>query len=349
MLHETPAQLTKERNMKAVRIGSPATVDHLQVVDLADPGQPAAGQIRVRIRASSLNFHDYGVVSGVLPAEAGRIPMADGAGVVEAVGDGVREFKPGDHVVSCFFPLWENGPAPIADFSTTPGDGVDGYAREAVVLPSHYFTHAPAGYSHAEAATLTTAGLTAWRALVVDGQLKAGSTVLVLGTGGVSIFGLQLAKAMGASVIATSSSDGKLAKLRELGADHTINYRENPEWGKQVRQLTGGRGVDHVIEVGGPGTLPQSITACRIGGHIALIGVLTGREGPVPTAHLMARQQRLQGLIVGSRHDQIEMIRALETTGIKPVIDSTFELDKLADAFRHEASGAHFGKICVAI
>ncbi|MPW08587.1 zinc-binding dehydrogenase [Paraburkholderia sp. CNPSo 3155] len=335
--------------MKAVRIGSPATVDSLQVVDLADPGQPGAGQIRVRIRASSLNYHDYGVVSGNLPAEAGRIPMADGAGVVEAVGAGVREFKPGDHVVSCFFPHWENGSPAIGDFSTTPGDGIDGYAREVVVLPSHYFTHAPAGYSHAEAATLTTAGLTAWRALVVDGQLKAGSSVLVLGTGGVSIFGLQMAKAMGASVIATSSSNAKLAKLRELGADHTINYRDNPEWGKEVRHITNGRGVDHVIEVGGPGTLPQSITACRIGGHIALIGVLTGRSGQVPTAHLMARQQRLQGLIVGSRQDQIDMVRALETTGIKPVIDSTFELAKLADAFRHEASGAHFGKICVAI
>ncbi|WP_454874127.1 zinc-dependent alcohol dehydrogenase family protein [Paraburkholderia xenovorans] len=335
--------------MKAVKIGSPATVANLQVVDIADPGQPGAGQIRVRIHANSLNFHDYGVVSGNLPAEAGRIPMADGAGVVEAVGAGVAEFKAGDHVVSCFFPFWENGPPAIGDFTTTPGDGVDGYAREAVVLPSHYFTHAPRGYSHAESATLTTAGLTAWRALVVDGQLKAGETVLVLGTGGVSIFALQIAKAMGAAVIATSSSETKLARLRGLGADHTINYRENPEWGKQVRALTGGRGVDHVIEVGGPGTLPQSITACRIGGHIALIGVLTGRAGPVPTAALMARQLRLQGLIVGSRQDQRDMIRALEVSGIKPVIDSTFALDKLGEAFAHEESGAHFGKICVTV
>ncbi|NPT38312.1 zinc-dependent alcohol dehydrogenase family protein [Paraburkholderia xenovorans] len=335
--------------MKAVKIGSPATVANLQVVDIADPGQPGAGQIRVRIHANSLNFHDYGVVSGNLPAEAGRIPMADGAGIVEAVGAGVAEFKAGDHVVSCFFPFWENGPPAIGDFTTTPGDGVDGYAREAVVLPSHYFTHAPRGYSHAESATLTTAGLTAWRALVVDGQLKAGQAVLVLGTGGVSIFALQIAKAMGAAVIATSSSETKLARLRGLGADHTINYRENPEWGEQVRALTGGRGVDHVIEVGGPGTLPQSITACRIGGHIALIGVLTGRAGPVPTAALMARQLRLQGLIVGSRQDQRDMIRALEVTGIKPVIDSTVALDKLGEAFAHEESGAHFGKICVTV
>ncbi|MGF6771649.1 NADPH:quinone reductase-like Zn-dependent oxidoreductase [Paraburkholderia sp. GAS199] len=335
--------------MKAVKVGSPATLKTLEVVDIADPGQPAAGQIRVRIHASSLNFHDYGVATGNLPTEAGRIPLADGAGVVEAVGPDVTRFKAGDHVVSCFFPFWENGPPAIADFSTTPGDGVDGYARETVVLPGHYFTLAPRGYSHAESATLTTAGLTAWRALIVDGQLKAGDSVLVLGTGGVSIFALQIARAMGASVIATSSSDAKLEKLRELGADHTINYRTEPEWGKQVRALTNGRGVDHVIEVGGPGTLPQSITACRIGGHLALIGVLTGRAGPVPTAALMARQQRLQGLIVGSRQDQQDMIRALEVTGIKPVIDSHFELAKLADAFAHEEAGAHFGKICVTI
>ncbi|MDE1184806.1 NAD(P)-dependent alcohol dehydrogenase [Paraburkholderia sp.] len=335
--------------MKAVQVGSPVTLDTLKLVDLPDPGQPNAGEIRVRIHANSLNFHDYAVVKGMIPTAQNRIPMADGAGVVEAVGAGVTAFKTGDHVVSCFFPFWENGPPPIADFSTTPGDGVDGYAREAVVLPAHWFTRAPNGYSHAEAATLTTAGLTAWRALVVDGQLKAGETVLLLGTGGVSIFALQMAKAMGASVIATSSSDAKLAKLRALGADHTINYKTNPEWGGAVLELTGGRGVDHVVEVGGPGTLPQSITACKIGGHIALIGVLTGRGGQVPTAALMAKHQRLQGLIVGSRHEQLEMIRALETTGIKPVIDSTFELANLADAFRHEEAGAHFGKICVSI
>lgn len=335
--------------MKVVKVGSPATLDNLKVFDLADPGQPAAGEIRVRIHANSVNFHDYAVVSGKIPTAEGRIPMADGAGIVEAVGEGVTEFKIGDHVASCFFPFWENGPPPIADFSNTPGDGIDGYAREVIVSPSHWFTRSPKGYSHVEAATLTTAGLTAWRALVVDGQLKAGDSVLVLGTGGVSIFALQLAKAMGASVIATSSSDAKLTRLRKLGADHTINYRQNPEWGGQVLEATGGRGVDHVVEVGGPGTLPQSITACRIGGHIALIGVLTGWGGPIPTATLMAKQQRLQGLIVGSRQDQLDMIRGLEATGIKPVIDSTFDLAKIGAAFAHEESGAHFGKICVTV
>ena len=209
------------------------------------------------------------------------------------------------------------------------------------------FTHAPRGWSHAEAATITTAGLTAWRALVVDGGLKAGDSVLVLGSGGVSIAALQIARMMGASVIATSSSDEKLERLRQLGADHTINYRQTPDWGKRVLELTAGRGVDQVVEVGGPGTLAQSITAVRVGGHIALIGVLTGRQGDVPTAVLMAKQVRLQGLIVGSRRHQQDYIRALEQSGVRPILDQRFPLDRLADAFRLQESGSHFGKIVV--
>jgi NADPH:quinone reductase-like Zn-dependent oxidoreductase len=332
-----------------MQLAKPGGLDNLKLVDLDDAAPPAAGEITVRIRASSLNFHDYAVVAGFIPTEDARIPMADGAGVVEAVGEGVDEFGVGDHVVSCFFPAWAGGPPTIGDFSRTPGDGIDGYAREEVTLPASWFTRAPAGYSHAEAATLTTAGLTAWRALVVDGGLKAGDSVLVLGTGGVSVFALQLARAMGATVIATSSSDAKLERARELGAAHTINYKSTAEWGKRVLELTDGRGVDHVVEVGGPGTLPQSIRACRIGGHIALIGVLTGRAGEVPTALLMAKQQRLQGLIVGSRQQQIDYVRALEATDLRPVIDKTFALADLVDAFRYEESGQHFGKICVNI
>ncbi|WP_043528183.1 zinc-dependent alcohol dehydrogenase family protein [Litchfieldella xinjiangensis] len=333
--------------MKVVTLKSPGGLDKLALSERESPGEPGPGEIRVRIHASSLNFHDYGVVSGAMPTEDGRIPMSDGAGSVEAVGEGVEEFKVGDSVVSTFFPYWLDGPARVGDFKTTPGDGLDGYAREQVVRPATWFTHAPKGYSHAEAATLTTAGLTAWRALVVDGNLKAGESVLALGTGGVSIFAVQLAKAMGAHVIATSSSDEKIEKLKQLGADETLNYKTEPEWGKRVKALTGGRGVDHIIEVGGPGTLPQSIDAVRIGGHISLIGVLTGRGGDIPTAKLMAKQARLQGLIVGSRTHQQEMVRGLESTGLRPVIDSTFGLDEIADAFRHEEAGRHFGKICL--
>lgn len=333
--------------MKVINVRKPGGLDRLELNDRPAPGDPGAGEILVRIHASSLNFHDYSVVSGVIPSDDDRIPMSDGAGVVEAIGEGVTEFAVGDSVVSTFFPTWLDGPARIGNFSTTPGDGMDGYARERVIRPTNWFTHAPAGFSHAEAATLTTAGLTAWRALVVEGGLKPGDTVLTLGTGGVSIFALQFAKLMGAQVIATSSSDEKIERLKQLGADHTINYKSHPHWGKLAKEMTDGRGVEHIVEVGGPGTLPQSIDAVRIGGHIALIGVLTGVSGDVPTAKLMAKQARLQGLIVGSRSQQQDMVRALSAGNLRPCIDCSFALEEIADAFRHEAAGRHFGKICL--
>jgi NADPH:quinone reductase-like Zn-dependent oxidoreductase len=324
---------------------SPGGLDRLELVEMPDPGAPGPGEIRVRVHASSLNYHDYGVVSGRMPTADGRIPMSDGAGVVDATGKGVTEFMAGDPVVVCFLPSWLEGPPPVSDFTTTPGDGVDGYAQEVVVRPATWFTRAHKSFSHAEAATLTTASLTAWRALVVNGGLKAGDVVLVLGTGGVSIFALRPAKAMTATVIATSSSDDKLERVRALGADHTINYRQHEDWGLRARDWTGGRGVDHVIEVGGPGTLAQSIAAVCIAGHIALIGVLTGRVGEVPTGALMAKQARLQGLIVGSRRQQIDFVRAIEATGLRPVVDRSFGQAEIADAFRYEESGAHFAKI----
>ena len=230
-----------------------------------------------------------------------------------------------------------------------PGDGIDGYAREEIVAPAGWFTRVPRGYSAAEAATLTCAGLTAWRALFADGSVKPGSTVLVQGTGGVSIFALQFAKAAGARVIATSSSDAKLERLRAMGADETINYKDVPAWGVKALELTGGAGVDCVVEIGGAGTLDQSMMATRVGGHVALIGVLAGCAGPVQTALLMAKNLRVQGLTVGSRAMQLDMIAAVEANGIRPVIDSHFPLADLADAFRHQASGSHFGKIVVDI
>lgn len=335
--------------MKAIQVKAPASLDTLTLVDLPDLGQPGPGQIRVRLRASSLNFHDFAVVTGMIPAADGRIPMSDGAGEVVAVGAGVSDYAVGDMVVSTFFPQWLDGTPPLTAFTGVPGDGIDGYACEEVLAAATSFTPVPKGYSAAEAATLTCAGLTAWRALVVDGQLKAGSTVLIQGTGGVSIFALQFAKAMGARVIATSSSDEKLARLKAMGADELINYKETPAWGAAALGLTGGKGVDHVVEIGGSGTLDQSMIATRIGGHIALIGVLAGFAGPVTTAILMARQLRVQGLTVGSRQHQLDMIDAININGIKPVIDRHFPLASLADAFRHQASGAHFGKIVIDI
>jgi NADPH:quinone reductase-like Zn-dependent oxidoreductase len=312
------------------------------------PGAPGRGEIRVRIRASSLNYHDYLVVVGGIPTPDGRIPMSDGAGEVTAVGEGVTEFAVGDAVVSTFFPNWLDGRAIPGGFAGVPGDGADGYAVEDVVAPVSAFTRAPAGWSHAEAATLTCAGLTAWRALVTEGGIKPGDTVLVQGTGGVSVFALQFAKAAGATVIATSSSDAKLERLKALGADHLINYRSVSDWGQAAAKLTGG-GVDHVVEVGGAGTLPESIAAARIGGHISLIGVLAGYAGPVPTVQLMAKQLRLIGITVGTRREQEDMVKAVEANGIRPVIDRHFPLAELGAAFRHQESGAHFGKIVVDI
>ncbi len=335
--------------MKAIQIQLPASLDTLKLVDLPEPAAPGAGEIQVRIRASSLNYHDFAVVTGMLPCADGRIPMSDGAGEVIAVGPGVTEYQVGDAVVSTFFPDWLDGTPPSTAFTRVPGDGLDGYAREIVTAPTTWFTRSPKGYSHAEAATLTCAGLTAWRALVVDGQIKAGAKVLVQGTGGVSVFALQFAKAMGATVIATSSSDAKLARMQALGADHLINYKTTPDWGAKVLELTGGRGVDHVVEVGGSGTLDQSMIAAKNGGHVALIGVLSGFGGPVATAMLMAKQLRVIGLTVGSRQQQLDMIEAIEANDIKPVLDQSFPLAQLADAFRHQAANAHFGKIIVDI
>lgn len=324
--------------------------DSGSIIDAGMPAAPSAGEITVRIHASSLNYHDYGVVKGPMaPKDESRIPMSDGAGEVTAVGADVAEFAVGDAVVSTFFPHWIDGVPTHEAFPTTPGDGVDGFAREYVTLPATAFTHAPKGWSHAEAATITTAGVTAWRALFVHGGLKPGQTVLTLGTGGVSIYALQLAVAAGARVICTSSSDAKLERLTALGAHAVINYRSEPKWGKRVRELTNGRGVDHVIEVGGPGTIDQSMLATAVGGHVALIGVLTGVQGDFPLRFALMRQQRLQGVLVGSRRDQQDFVTALENTGIRPVLDRHFPLESLIDAFRYEESGEHFGKICVDI
>lgn len=335
--------------MKAVRLRQPAALSQLINVDLPDPGPPGPGEIKIRLRASSLNYHDYVVVTGGIRVEDGRIPLSDGAGDVLAVGEGVTAFTPGDLVISTFFSDWQDGRPLEGIAGTVPGDSADGYARDLVVAPARCFTRAPAGYTHAEAATLPCAALTAWRALVVEGRIKAGETVLVQGSGGVSIFALQFAKAMGATVIATSSSDARLDRLRGLGADHVINYKTVEKWGTAARLWSGG-GIDHVVEVGGAGTLAQSIAAARPGGHISVIGVLSGHQAPIPTTLIMAKQLRLTGITVGTHRQQREMVRAIEATGVRPVIDAQrFALDGLADAFRLQEKGGHFGKIVIDI
>lgn len=336
--------------MQAIKLKTPGGLEHIYTDQSAEPSAPTANEIQVRIHAGSLNYHDYLVAAGMIPTEDDRILLSDGAGVVEAVGENVNEFKVGDHVVSCFYPQWESGPVirSAGHFHYTPGDGVDGLAAEVVTRDKSAFTLAPKGWTHAEAATITTAGLTAWRALVGESHLKAGDTLVTLGTGGVSIAALQLGKMLGARVIVTSSSDEKLEKAKALGADETINYRSTPEWGKVVNELTDGQGADHIVELGGPGTLAQSIEAIAVGGQISLIGVLTGFDGEVPTAQLMFKNACMQGMLVGSRAHQRDYVKALELNGIKPVIDKTFQYGQMAEAFEYQLTGSHFGKICVA-
>jgi NADPH:quinone reductase-like Zn-dependent oxidoreductase len=331
---------------KAIYVGIGGGYDKVYV-GKSEALPPKACEITVRIRANSLNYHDFAVVSGIWGPAEPRIPMADGAGEVTDIGEDVTEFAIGDHVVSTFFPTWQDGEPLINGFATTPGDGVDGYAREVVTAHTNAFTHAPKEWGHAEVATLTTAGLTAWRALMSDDSLKPGDTVLIQGTGGVSIFALQFAKMAGATVIATSSSDAKLEKLRNIGADHVINYKNTPNWGETALALTNGIGVDHIIEVGGPATLAQSMLAARVGGHISLIGILTGLGGDMSIVTALIKQLRLQGVLVGNRSQQHDMIKAINANKMRPVIDKHFALGDIVEAFRYQETNQHFGKICL--
>jgi NADPH:quinone reductase-like Zn-dependent oxidoreductase len=334
--------------MQTVTVRAPGGLDKLELKNQS-AAEPGVGELRVRNHASSLNFHDYCVAVGLLPTEDGRIPMSDGAGVIEAVGQGVSGFEVGDRVMSCFFPNWDDGRADsVSKLSGVPGDNVDGFAAEVVTMPAAAFTRMPSAYSYEQAATLPCAALTAWRALMVEARIRPGQTVLVQGSGGVSIFALQFARAAGCRVVATSSSGEKLERLRELGAEETINYKEVPNWGDQVQQITAGQGVDVIVEVGGSGTLAQSIRAIGMGGHISMIGVLSGFSGEVPTAELFQKNAVVSGITVGSRAHQLDMIEAIEANGIEPVIDRSFGLAELADAFRLQEAQQHFGKITLA-
>ncbi|GHD42254.1 zinc-dependent alcohol dehydrogenase family protein [Streptomyces galbus] len=331
--------------MKAVAINKPGTPAPFSIVELPDPGKPGPGEVRVRIHATTINYNDVLVIRNPNTL-AGHIPLADGAGVVEEVGEGVTDLAVGDTVFGRFFPQWLEGGPTTDNFHATPGMGLPGYAREIAVAPATQFERAPKGYTHAEAATLTVAGLTAWRALFSDGGIKPGDKVLILGTGGVAVFALQFAKLAGATTIVTSSSDAKLERVRQLGADHLVNYRTEPQWGDHVQRLTNG-GVDLVLEVGGPATLPQSIRAARIGGLVSLIGVLTGTLGEIPTGELNMKQVRVHGLVVGGQRQQRDMVRALDEATLRPVIDRTFRLDDLNDALEYFGSGAHLGKVVI--
>jgi NADPH:quinone reductase-like Zn-dependent oxidoreductase len=335
--------------MKVYEVRGSFGIENLAIVERPRP-LPGHGEVVVKVRAASVNYRDLLVVKGLynprLPLP--RIPFSDGAGEVIAVGSGVSRVKEGDRVAGIFMQKWLSGELTEAGVKSALGGEIDGMLAEYAVLPEEGVVHLPDHLSYEEAATLPCAAVTAWHAVIETG-VKPGDTVLVLGTGGVSVFALQFARLAGAQVIATSGSDAKIDKAIQLGAAQGINYKAVPDWGGKVRELTDGKGVDLVVEVGGAGTLPQSIKAVRIGGRISLIGVLTGNTGEVNPLPLVMKKVRLQGILVGSREMFESMNRAISKTRLSPVIDRVFPFEEVGEALRTMERGAHFGKICIRI
>ena len=334
--------------MKQIQLSKPGGLENLKLTDTENPS-PKDNEVLLKVHASSLNYHDLMVALGLIPTEDKRVPLSDAAGEILEVGKDVSKWAVGDKVMSMCFPNWVSGP-PKYDLLSFIGDNQDGYATELISIPESAITKIPSNLNFKEAATLPCAGLTAWRALVDEGRLKSGETVLVQGTGGVSVFALQLAKTFGATVIATSSSEEKLEKLKSLGADHLINYKAHPEWGKEVLKITNNEGVDHVVEVGGAGTFSESVRCTKLAGHIALIGVLSGPSvSEIILPRIFLKQIRLSGIAMANQDSQIAMIDYLEKNEIKPEISDSFDLKDLGAAFQHQIDNKHFGKISIDI
>jgi NADPH:quinone reductase-like Zn-dependent oxidoreductase len=327
-----------------------AGIDALQQVERPDP-KPAYRQVLVKVKACSLNFRDLGIVRGTyrMPVKENIIPLSDGAGEVVAVGPGVARVKVGDRVASCFFQRWFGGESTADVHASALGGSIDGMLADYAVLEEDGVVKIPQHLSLEEGATLPCAGVTAWHAMIEHAKLKAGNTILLQGTGGVSIFGLQFAHAMGVRAIITSSSDEKLKHAEKLGAAFGINYKTTPDWEKAAMEFTGGTGVDHVIEVGGAATLARSFGAIRVGGKVSLIGGLSGGATELNPGLIFSRRANVQGISVGSTQMFLAMARAIEVNAIKPVIDKVFAFADARDAYRHMASGAHFGKIVISV
>jgi len=335
--------------MKSWIIPSPKGIDSLTLVDRPDP-TPGPRQVLVRVRATSLNYRDLITVEGSSARAAPKpdlVPLSDGAGEVVAVGPGVTRIKAGDRVAGCFMQKWVGGAIDEVAQASAMGGAIDGMLTELAVLEEDGAVRLPDHLSFEEGATLPCAGVTAWHALVEIGEIKAGDTVLVLGSGGVSIFALQFARMFGARVIATSGSKAKAERAKKMGAEAVIDYRAMPDWDQEVMQLTGGRGVDITVEVGGAGTLPRSFMATRVAGRIAVIGLLTGAGAQVDPMPILRRNLRVQGLYVGNRQMFEAMNRAIAADGLKPVIDKVFPFAEAKDAYRHMKSQNHFGKIVI--
>lgn len=335
--------------MKVFQLQDDWSMDNLTLAERPQP-EPGPGQLLLKMKAASLNYRDlvvpqrgYGKLTGTLPL----IPISDGVGEVVAIGEGVGRVAVGDRVCPLMIQSWISGPPTMERLTSTLGGPLDGVMTEYMVLSEQGVVKTSEHLSDEEAAALPCAALTAWSAIVTDGQVKAGDRVLVQGTGGVSLFALQFAKLLGAHVIVTSSSDDKLQRAVRLGADEGLNYVSTPEWGKEVRRMAGADGVDLIVEVGGQKTLPQSLRAIRAGGTINLIGVLSGLNMDVSLGLIVIRKVRLQGITVGNRDGMEAMMRAISQHAIKPVIDRTFAFEELREALDYLARGVHFGKVCI--
>ena len=311
--------------------------------------RPGAHEVLVRVRANSINFRDLRVAQGLYDPrmKLPRIPLSDGAGEVVETGSGVTRFQTGDRVAGIFMQTWLSGPVKDVYSASALGGAMDGMLSEYVALHEDGLVAIPERLSYEEAATLPCAAVTAWNALIHQSRVEPGDTVLLQGTGGVALFALAFARMAGARVIATSSSDEKLDKARALGVDETINYRATPQWGRRVKELTGGKGVDHIIEVGGSGTFQQSMQCVRVGGHIDTIGVLSGVSGEIATALILQKSIQIHGIYVGSRDMFESMNRAIGQHHLKPVIDRVFGMSEIAAALTYMGSGSHFGKIVI--
>jgi NADPH:quinone reductase-like Zn-dependent oxidoreductase len=334
--------------MKAIEIKEKFGLDSLTLVDRPDP-QPGPGQVLLKMRAWSLNYRDLLMAKGLYNPKIRLpfVPLSDGVGQVAALGTGVTRFKIGERAAGIFMPEWLCGEVNEAKARSSLGGGGTGMLAEYVVLDEDSLVHVPEHLTDLEAATLPCAAVTSWHALITEGNLKAGDCVLVMGTGGVSLFALQFARLTGARVIATSSSDGKLERARQLGAADGVNYKTTPDWEEKVRDLTGGVGVDHVVEVGGPGTLAKSLRAVRMNGRVSLIGVLSGATGQVNPMPILMKNVRVQGIYVGSREMFEAMNRAIALNQLRPVVDRVFGFSEIRAALQYMESGAHFGKICL--
>lgn len=366
----------RKTTMKAFEFQNQFGLEALKLTNRPQP-ELGSGQILIKVRAASVNYRDWLIVKGAfrMKQRFPLIPLSDGVGEVVAVGEGVTRVKTGDRVAGIFFQTWLDGELTEARILSALGgplfsgelteaayggelteaqtqlvlsSTLDGMLAEYIVLHEDGVVHVPEHLTDEEAATLPCAAVTAWNAVMVAfGGVKASDTVLVQGTGGVSIFALQFAQLSGARVIATSSSDEKLERLRQLGASDTINYKQTPDWGKRVREITGGIGVDHIVEVGGPGTLNESLRAVRYGGRISFLGSLTGGGGVINTAAIFLKDLRMQGIYVGSREMFEAMNRAITLHKLRPIVDRVFPFEEAREALAYMKSGAHFGKVCI--